>query len=605
MSTILNNTSQDFILKWNLDWPDERSLRNYDGKSAGIEFRGWVLAKGDLSVRLAIRYDGRINYYDLNENRLDVIRKVIGSSQKNHPKAMCGFRHKICFLGDLDLGFECKEKKSVQWLTSFFITVDNSEIKQLQVNPKLDVFDDRAKELAMYWGIREDEVKKIYQEFNVTKRKRPPEFVTDTFETIIDSYLDQQRLRANLSRMMLKYYRYDKAFKVVKCLNSLVPASRRPKTQVLDYGCGVADHALVFAKNGYYPAICDLSGGKIEFAEFRFKIRKIEANIYPISKEAEYPKIESKSVDVIVTSELLEHLRSPLQCLKNMYNFLKDDGYLWFSDFPMKPKTVGGDHLQSAADERLKCVDFVKSHFIPVDNPFVKNFYKKRQSRGRDSEFGRMAYQLCRGKGLEIGALHQPFDLDACVIHVDRFKTNQLRELYKNDPRGKYIQQVQVVCAENKYNFFDDNAFDFIISSHVLEHTPNPGQMLEEWIRIVKPGGIVYFVIPDKRYTFDRNRELTSVTLLLEKYDNKTSTTDYETYYDAMVNAEPELRSLSETVRKERVKRAFENQSSIHVHTFTADSINKFVAVLASKIGFEVVYNASQGMHIHVALKKT
>ncbi|MDY7005636.1 MAG: methyltransferase domain-containing protein [Cyanobacteriota bacterium] len=377
MNTISNNKLQDFILKWHLDWPDEKSLRNYDGAS-DIEFRGWVLAKGDLSVRLATRCNGTINFYDLNENRPDVIRKILGSSQKNHPQVMCGFRQLICFSGDIDLGFEYKERESIQWLTSFNLTANNREIKQLQINPELDVFDDRAQELAMYWGIREDEVKKIYEEFNVKKTKRPPKFVAETLETIINSYLDKQRLRANLSRMMLKYYRYDTALKVVKCLNSLVLPNMRPKTKVLDYGCGVADHGLVFAKNGYYPAICDLSGGKIEFAEFRFEIRKIEVSIYPVTKEVEYPKIESKSVDVIVTSELLEHLRSPLQCLKNMYNFLNDSGYLWFSDFPMKPKTVGGDHLQSAADERFQCIDFIRSHFTLVDNPFVENFYQKK-----------------------------------------------------------------------------------------------------------------------------------------------------------------------------------------------------------------------------------
>lgn len=598
MNPALTDNSKNFVFKWHLDWPNEKILLNYDGAS-DLEFRGWVLAKGDLPVRLAIRRDGVDQFYALNENRPDVIRKVLGSSQEDHPQTMCGFRHLISFSGHLDLGFEFKGK--IQWLTEFNIS-NNNEIKQLQINPERDIFEDRAQELALYWGMKEDEVKNIYEEFNIKRTKKLPPFVTDTLETIIDSYLDKQILVANLSRMMLKYHRYSTALNVVKCVNSLIHPAWRSRTKVLDYGCGVGDYALAFAKNGYSPALCDLSGGKIEFAEFRFKIRNIQVDSYPVTKEVEYPTIES--VDIIVTSELLEHLRSPLQCLRNMYSYLNEGGYLWFSDFPMQPKTVGGDHLQSAADERLQCVDFIKSHFTLVDNPFAKNFYKKRHSRGRDSEFGRMAYQLCRGKGLEIGALHQPFDLDACVIHVDRFKTSQLQELYKNDPRGKYIQQVQVVCAENKYDFFDDNSFDFIISSHVLEHTPNPGRVLEEWIRIVKPGGIVYFVIPDKRYTFDRNRELTSVMVLLEKYDKKTNTTDYETYYDAMVNAEPALISLSEAVKKDRVNKAFEKQSSIHVHTFTSDSTNEFVAALASKIGFEIVYNDSQGMHIHFALKK-
>ena len=140
---------------------------------------------------------------------------------------------------------------------------------------------------------------------------------------------------------------------------------------------------------------------------------------------------------------------------------------------------------------------------------------------------------------------------------------------------------------------------DFVISSHVLVHTPNPGRVLEEWMRIVRPGGVVYFVIPDKTCTSDKTRALTSVTLLLEKYTSNTATAEYDTYYDAMVNAEG-----GEAVTEERVRKRFEEQVSIHVHTFTPDSINHFVAALAPKIGFGVVRHASQGMHIHVALKK-
>ncbi|WP_293120383.1 methyltransferase domain-containing protein [Okeania sp. SIO1I7] len=599
MDMTSNQTSPTFIFKWNLDWPNEKTLRNCDRESK-VEFRGWVLAKGNLPVRLVLRQNGVNQFYDLNESRPDVIRKFLNLSEKNHSKEMCGFRHSIALSGNFDLGFE-KNKEQIQWIRSFDF-LEKNEIKKLQINPEIEIFEDRAKELALYWNISEQEVKNIYEEFNIKKSQTPPEFVSDTLETIIDSYLDEQRLRGNLSRMMLKYTRYNTALNLVKCVNSLIHPKMRSQTKVLDYGCGVADYALVFANNGYSPAICDLSGGKIEFAEFRFKIRNLQVSSYPVTKEVEYPKLEP--VDLIVTSELLEHVRSPLECLQNMHSCLNDGGYLWFSDFPMKPKTVGGDHLQSAADERLKCVDFIRQNFTPVDNSFVKNFYKKIHGRSRNSEFGKMAYQLCKGKGLEIGALHQPFDLDACVIYADRFKTSELQDLYKNDPRGKYIQQVQVVSDKNKYDFFDDNSFNFVISSHVLEHTFNPGRVLEEWIRIVKQGGIVYFVIPDKRYTFDRNRELTSVKLLIDKFDNNTNTADYETYYDAMVNAEPALRVLDEAGKKERVKKAFEKQSSIHVHTFTAESTQEFMTALASKIGFEVVYSSSQGMHIHFALKK-
>lgn len=223
----------------------------------------------------------------------------------------------------------------------------------------------------------------------------------------------------------------------------------------------------------------------------------------------------------------------------------------------------------------------------------------QQASHSRHSDFGKMAYQLCRGKGLEIGALHKPFDLDACVIYADHLSTSKLREAYKGDSRADSIQQIQVICSDSRYDFFDDNALDFVISSHVLEHTPNPGVALEEWNRIIRPGGIIYFVIPDKRLTHDKSRGLTDVSDLLQKYRERVTTSSYEEYYDALVNAEG-----GENTSVERVKKAFEVQESIHVHTFTADSTKEFIQMLAPIIGFELVHFELQGMHIHVALRK-
>ena len=231
-----------------------------------------------------------------------------------------------------------------------------------------------------------------------------------------------------------------------------------------------------------------------------------------------------------------------------------------------------------------------------VKTSLIKN---EKISHSRYSDFGKVAYRLCRGKGLEIGALHKPFDLDACVFYADRLSTSKLREAYKGDPRADHIQQIQVVSSDNRYDFFDDNSLDFVISSHVLEHTPNPGATLEEWNRIVQPGGIVYFVIPDKRFTLDKNRNLTDVSVLLQKYHEHVTSASYEEYCDALVNAEG-----GENTPAEHVKKAFEAQDSIHVHTFTADSTKEFVQMLAPVIGFEVVHFELQGIHIHVVLKK-
>ncbi|PWW00226.1 methyltransferase family protein [Hoeflea marina] len=43
---------------------------------------------------------------------------------------------------------------------------------------------------------------------------------------------------------------------------------------------------------------------------------------------------------------------------------------------------------------------------------------------------------------------------------------------------------------------YPDNTFDRLIATHVLEHMPSAHMVLEEWKRVVKPGGVISVVVP-------------------------------------------------------------------------------------------------------------
>jgi len=49
---------------------------------------------------------------------------------------------------------------------------------------------------------------------------------------------------------------------------------------------------------------------------------------------------------------------------------------------------------------------------------------------------------------------------------------------------------------------FEDNKFNLIVSSHVIEHLSCDIEQLfrKEWLRILKPGGIIAGILPDSRY---------------------------------------------------------------------------------------------------------
>lgn len=43
---------------------------------------------------------------------------------------------------------------------------------------------------------------------------------------------------------------------------------------------------------------------------------------------------------------------------------------------------------------------------------------------------------------------------------------------------------------------YPDNSFDRLIATHVLEHLPNPVNVLAEWNRVVRLGGVISIVLP-------------------------------------------------------------------------------------------------------------
>jgi ubiquinone/menaquinone biosynthesis C-methylase UbiE len=58
--------------------------------------------------------------------------------------------------------------------------------------------------------------------------------------------------------------------------------------------------------------------------------------------------------------------------------------------------------------------------------------------------------------------------------------------------RGKVI-----VSAENASQLsFPDGSFDRLIAAHVLEHLYKPHEVLREWCRVLKPGGVLSILLP-------------------------------------------------------------------------------------------------------------
>jgi SAM-dependent methyltransferase len=129
-----------------------------------------------------------------------------------------------------------------------------------------------------------------------------------------------------------------------------------------------------------------------------------------------------------------------------------------------------------------------------------------------------------RGKMLEIGPLDRP-QLDAQAPNyysLDVFTKEQLVNNYAIDPNviKENIVEPSYVISNNDYSVIKEK-FDFIFSSHNIEHMPCLVSFLKNLSSVLADDGLCYFAIPDKRYCFDHFKNETNIYDVLQSYYEK------------------------------------------------------------------------------------
>lgn len=114
------------------------------------------------------------------------------------------------------------------------------------------------------------------------------------------------------------------------------------------------------------------------------------------------------------------------------------------------------------------------------------------------------------GRGLEIGALGNPMPLpDASeVLYSDVLLPEQVDAMYPGS------RHPDIISDSERFDSVVSETFDFVVANHVLEHVTDPIGALMEWHRILKPGGLLFISLPDKRYIFDFARKRTPLSHL-------------------------------------------------------------------------------------------
>lgn len=183
------------------------------------------------------------------------------------------------------------------------------------------------------------------------------------------------------------------------------------------------------------------------------------------------------------------------------------------------------------------------------------------------------------GIGVEIGAFKTPIK-GISPIYVDRFA-----EYAGEKCLADYFGDATSLP-------FHDNSLDYVASSHVLEHLANPIAAFKEWHRVLRHSGIIYMIIPDRRFTFDHRRPITPVEHLIADFEHATTPVD-STHIDDFVYGVDWSMFSPETIPSDvptkqaelagsyRAAVAGGNEINIHFHVFEPSSVRALILELS------------------------
>jgi len=179
---------------------------------------------------------------------------------------------------------------------------------------------------------------------------------------------------------MLSYERFSM---IIPYLDFIIKDAKKPidKFKILDYGCGASDIGLLFSSNGANATIADLYDEKFKFTIWRYNKRSLFPDIIKINNISDYPELPKNKFDLIIATELFEHVRDPLKLLKNFTNALKTGGYLFDSMGGNFERELVGDHLEDSIKigNSKEYKDYYQNHYKHIfPKKELKYLFKKK-----------------------------------------------------------------------------------------------------------------------------------------------------------------------------------------------------------------------------------
>lgn len=213
-----------------------------------------------------------------------------------------------------------------------------------------------------------------------------------------------------------------------------------------------------------------------------------------------------------------------------------------------------------------------------------------------------IAQAYLRGEGIEIGALHYPLPVPAGVRvrYVDWKDVPGLHD-HLPEMRGKRLVPVDIVDDGERLATVGDATQDFLIANHFVEHCEDPIGALGNFVRVLRPGGILFLTIPDKRFTFDRDRPVTTLEhLQADARDGGAGSRrqHYEEHARALDRLTDEGRVAA------RVEELMRDRLRTHFHVWTQSEILELVVWLQRRSPLDLEVFFKHGIEVLLVLRK-
>ena len=235
-------------------------------------------------------------------------------------------------------------------------------------------------------------------------------------------------------------------------------------------------------------------------------------------------------------------------------------------------------------------------------------FIKYNKKEGFDNkELDDVLIEITNNKlGVEIGGpsvtgktiYQNATSIDNVIFSKETLWSNHLNNEYKY-----YENKIGKVIIDDAVNItlIDNEVYDFLFSSHSLEHIANPLKAINEWLRVIKHGGYIIIIVPEKSECFDHKRDYSEFSTLLSQYKKNVGEDDLSTLPEILKKHDLSMDPPAGDLEKFK-KRSLDNFNNRGLHHYVYN--DKLLMDICNYFNCKFKYKETQGVNRWFIMKK-